>query len=132
MLCQIDAVNRQQVSLKKADDHTNISASLLEIQPITLTQNIVAHLGFKRQESELPEYKMAVDKKYINPDGSSAFSFYGISIKPDHTIGISYQVNDVASSKELKYLHELQNLYFFLTGLELSIKEQPLLHLIVK
>lgn len=71
---------------------------------IPLTEEWLNRFGFKRQNNALngPHKN---DFSIWNPPGESEFSF-----------------NDTVMCPRIEYVHELQNLYFALTGQELTIK----------
>lgn len=79
------------------------------IEPIPLTEDWLLKFGFKKIGRA---YKLINFGKFIFHD------YMGISFYP---AGL---VNSLLRSDFLKYVHQLQNLYFALTGEELLIKDQ--------
>lgn len=75
-----------------------------EVDPITLTPEILEKCGF---EKEGDTYKILND----NIDYCFRISF----------TGSGYFSSNVAANQPMKYLHTLQNLYYCLTGEELTI-----------
>lgn len=82
--------------------------SLTAVEPIPLTPEILEKCGFVKQteyiyenDKNLFEIIMNADQFFYGQWGSDGFSIDGI---------------------ELRHLHQLQNLYFALTGEELTIK----------
>lgn len=63
-------------------------------------------------------------KRYGHGSGYLIDSYY-LSVAKDGSflIGILFADNSITNLKKLKHVHQLQNLYFALTGEELTIKE---------
>lgn len=80
------------------------------LQPISLTEKWLLDLGFKRDEynDKTPYYYILNGFRLNNYMGSLTLN----------------NSNELAGFKpiEIKYVHQLQNLYFALTGEELTIK----------
>ena len=83
------------------------------VVPIPLTEEWLLKFGFKFYEP-LSHYRIVIDDVwyYVNKD----FYFSFCNLKADESQHMPY--------KKLKYVHQLQNLYFALTGEELTISEQ--------
>jgi len=79
-----------------------------DVLPIPLTEEWLLKFGFKRLESPAPEIHPYAD--YIKYDIVISMPYFEFS----------YSYGD--SSRVLKYVHELMNLYYTLTGEELEIK----------
>ena len=79
-----------------------------DILPAELTEYWVRKFGFTHIEN----------KTYIIDDGNYEVQFFDDCIR----FYIAAYM-DSPPSVEIKYIHELQNLYFFLSGKELKIKE---------
>lgn len=88
------------------DDGEDIWIDLFQFQPIPLTEDWLIKFGFEKDEYD-PYYDLLFfevrfyEGAYVYNPISEYFPAYGIG---------------------LEYVHELQNLYFALTGEELSIK----------
>jgi hypothetical protein len=79
--------------------------SIKHLKPITLTEEWLLNFGF--------EY--------------SANSFYEkqrLAISIEYGVEVSNYINSIHLTVEIKYVHQLQNLYFALTGEELTIKDK--------
>lgn len=87
--------------------------STKEIDPIPLTPEILEKSGFKNQY----EHYWIKDKELLLT--LDKFWWWTNYWTPDDEFGIEALV----PYKEISYVHQLQNLYFSLTGQELSIKE---------
>ena len=74
------------------------------LEPIPLSPEILEQCGFELQEGQIPFYKYG--KLFMYFDGTSLSANFG-----------HIEQFDV----EIFYLHQLQNLYFALTGTELAI-----------
>ena len=75
-----------------------------EFDPIPLTEEWLLKFGF-----------MKIDGSFFK----LSFLFYGLKIKD----AIGFQFRKGEFSIQLKYVHQLQNLYFALVGEELKLKE---------
>lgn len=80
-------------------------------QPIPLTEDWLVRFGF---EKEYSDYYLLIGKARI------IFKYYG---------GLAHQLDIIQDGRHIsmhigctKYVHELQNLYFALTGKELALK----------
>jgi hypothetical protein len=90
-------------------DNNKKEAALWEFCPIPLTEEWLERLGFRK----VPVYKGNLSHLQWNKDYNGFF--VGLQI---HEGGLYY------GRMEIKYVHQLQNLYFALTGEELEIKEK--------
>ena len=84
-----------------------------KVEPIPLTEEWLTKLGFKQTEKIAQKIIRSVGRLgVLNVEKSKPFE-----------IKLSYWVDDdgILISK-IKYVHQLQNLYFALTGEELEIK----------
>jgi hypothetical protein len=77
------------------------------IQPIELTEDVLIKCGFK----------YFPNNKSFQFDTNMGFSLWG---RPD--TGINVYVEREECGESIKYLHQLQNLYYCLIGEELEIK----------
>ncbi len=89
--------------------YTCFNVSFEYIDPIKLSEGWLLKLGFK----DMGEFYDDVDKSYCLND-----KWYIIFVDGVYKFGLEYQ--DFCT--ELKNVHQLQNIYFALTGEELEIK----------
>lgn len=109
------------------------------MEPIPITVEILEECGYSKANLR-PDYDFDYNKGYdFEFDNKNGFvdihvkdNIYPIGLKKDLFYLVESQLNSDESSslypigKGFKYLHELQNIYFALTGEELEIKElQP-------
>lgn len=94
----------------QGDDISRAAVNGVYHEPIPLTPEILEACGFvKRKEMFYKgEYCININDRDVLV-GSRGTIFNG---DPNYGVGINY---------ELKYLHQLQNLYFALTGEELTV-----------
>ena len=105
--CKIQEIKEKSVRvLYYRDDVKREHSSIIEIErliPTELTEDFVIDLGLKPVEIENGEWYYQDNKFLLNKNYS----------------GFYYSRN-----LDVKYVHQLQNLYFALTGEELTIKEE--------
>ena len=89
-----------------------------KIEPIPLTEEWLVKLGFEKRKDKTP--KIALDIVCVW-NKKQFFFFYE---SKNNLIAIDFLNSDYFGTKttEIQYVHQLQNLYFALTGEELTIK----------
>ena len=89
----------------------NISFAKYYVKPIPLTEEWLLKFGFKRDyyTMELNDFKLEAGSRIIDTDTLSGFGWE--QIKDEKYLSISY-------------LHQLQNLYFAICGIELKINDK--------
>jgi len=103
LLCKVCSINKKGVLIDL--DKRKLDVIIERIVPIPLTEEWLLKLGFKNEHNPI----------YFSIDG-----FY-IEYKNDE---FTTEVGE-CSYLVLEYVHQLQNLYFALTGEELVINELP-------
>ncbi len=88
-------------------DNSLLSVDILQLQPIPLTPELLEKCGFKSNHPTY--YYIPIEDNCLHVYYSNN-GLYGYNVKYMH-----------AYLGEIKYLHQLQNLYFALTGEELEI-----------
>lgn len=106
----VDEIRVNSVKLSKFKGYTFESFTYDEINPISITEMWLENIGFKNigLSGNMFEYKDLIgnDNRFIIE--SDGYLFYP-------------QINfDLCCWSEFKYVHQLQNLYFALTGSELT------------
>jgi hypothetical protein len=115
---QVDFSTLIEVSQQSLADYNNYGRS---IEPIPLTPEILLKSGFENRVVDFNIYEL-----FIKQNKNFRLSFYDWDNEPE---GLSYvyesdSPNDyesVPTLADIKYLHQLQNLFFALTGEELPI-----------
>lgn len=100
-----------------------------EFEGIELTETLLSSAGFKRNDNfELGDICQQWLLSFkIKGDNTHEMVYYLSSKGIDDCWG-SYTVNDYWASNHFKYLHELQNLYFTITGgSELPLPESAMI-----
>lgn len=108
-----DNWNRYDMKGREVDFY---DADLME--GIPLTPEWLERLGFKKQKNNLDFTKAATEHCVYFLRWSEAY-------KEVHAVSVCHPVIDSSSTSfawHLKYVHQLQNLYFALTGQELTLK----------
>lgn len=90
-------------------------------KPIPLTEEWLLRFGFKKNEPEISdgyfnwwnkEKSVSVDVEYVLTDNGVELLYYYVL----------QDINGCRPYKHIIYVHQLQNLYFALTGEELTLK----------
>jgi len=110
---KVTGIGEYGIQSKEGDRILNSRYSTPDLEPIPLTEEWLVKMGFDKYRNCFLTYKKVYEKDYIHIRifRSGAISFI---IK-------NREGND--EYKQLKSVHQLQNLYFALTGEELTIKE---------
>lgn len=87
----------------------------INIKPIPLTEEWLKKFGFEYDEDELVYYKSMFD--YC---GNESEDFILLIVSNDENY---FSVAIAESYEPIEYVHQLQNLYFALTGEELTLKK---------
>jgi hypothetical protein len=109
---------KETLTLKKQDGLPEGSYLCESIEPIPLTEEWLLKFGFHKRKAcgnywfEKSINKLLFLTNDINPVKGNAFS-----TKVDHVF-----VHDFNWQTKIKYVHQLQNLYFALAGEELILK----------
>ncbi len=103
------------------EEYNDRSGYLLSrISPVPLTEEWLVKFGFSLVHKNNKHYFIT-----LSEPGQYAFHVYGI----DENFGIAFSDNILGETRDyiprtsIKYVHELQTLYFALTGEELTIKQ---------
>lgn len=108
---KIEAITGSSVSLSGIENNRYTPFTIDRVKPIPLTEEWLKKFGFKK----LGDWFI---KKPLSSVNEYAYNPY---IKQFDVINGSGEEIDLV---ELKYVHQLQNLYFALTGEELEIKKE--------
>ena len=101
--------NHDQITVNHANGSVVYKVDLKDIEPIDLTEEWLLKMGFE-------DKYLTIDKKI-----SSDFT---MSLIPDKEGGYHFMPHATLKwGVDLKYVHQLQNLFFALKGKELTIKE---------
>jgi len=98
------------IRLHHGDGIINYQFTETDIDPIPLTPEIMEKAGFERKNYVAKEGHMDSMWEYDTVEFSEDYEL------SDETSGAAYRLG-----QPLKYLHQLQNLYFFLMGTEIEI-----------
>ena len=109
---QVTMIGQYGIQSKDKDSVTNAKFVTPDLKPIPLTAEILEQCGFKNTilGGEYVYNERGIMKIYINSIGL-----------------VSYKIGDIIFTT-IHYLHQLQNLYFALTGEELQVNlnaQQP-------
>ncbi len=110
----MDGKEIEQVNARMIDMLVKIEA---DFDPIPLTEEWLLKLGFKQCGYEMLSWKHETLLPSFNLDGINWADFD----EPDYQF-LNYKVAD--EILRIDYVHQLQNLYFALTGEELKQQEQ--------
>ena len=111
---KVIAIDLQGVFIKKK----NLQLRFIKtIKPIPLTEEWLLKFGFKRHGGDYYN-DIIILKNVVCFDTGRVFDAFEIKIFPNE-LGSAQEVEGML---EISYVHQLQNLYFALTGKELIIK----------
>jgi hypothetical protein len=107
--CRVIAIKEDMVSFSKLSDGQNTWVMLGDLRPIPLTPEILENAGFEKASPKCYEL-------WVREGGYSKYVFYW-NDGDDMYVGY----DGGSYGRKIKYLHDLQNRYFSLTGTELEI-----------
>ncbi len=115
---EVGSIELNGFTVKNENETTWIES--VEFQPIPLTEEWLLKFGFEKTEGmHINSYKLVIN--IISPDEKI---YLILSSHNYYWIGQSYKTDSVdVGLGKLDYVHQLQNLYFALTGKELTIKQ---------
>ena len=88
-------------------DNVEGTLSISKLSPIPLTEEILLKCGFKNSKSNIITYTYINNPAYYITEIGNCFTFISC---------------DKIRVRSIKYLHELQNLFFAITGEELEVE----------
>lgn len=106
------------------------SGGITNPEPIPLTEEWLERLGFEfydyvlGSDEDIDDNETGIYKSYKKqPDGKKYY--YSVNFNSDNTIEFTIKVRwaDEMVLSLIKHVHQLQNLYFALTGEELTIQD---------
>jgi len=117
----ISGLTHKGIYVKYGNGHT----IPIKINPIPLTEEWLLRLGFEYKEDQ-QWFSLDVIKEDLEKDiyGLSIISLGTIDCIP--SVWLSNKTNNIGfdiSDGKCEYVHQIQNLYFALTGKELKIKQ---------
>ena len=87
---------------------------ITDIEPIPLNEDWLVKFGFENVDDEIDYSEFVLNYVTIEGNGSD-------KQEPFHFVrGVDYRERKT----EIKYVHQLQNLYFALTGIELTLTDK--------
>jgi hypothetical protein len=96
-------------------DHLNcLNSGRCEYDPIPLTEEWLVKFGLNRHHSDYANNVM-----FIKNEADNLLTEFEWGVYPNY-VGRGIQINN---RKPLKYVHQIQNIYFALIGEELNIKQ---------
>ncbi len=104
------------------EDHLN--DGIIDVTPIPLTEEWLLKFGFEKQEKGysigISDYGYVIEYLDWREDWTFGIEYY--DPVNDDELGKVYNFNGLG----LKYVHQLQNLYYLLTGEELTLNNQKI------
>ena len=90
------------------------NGKVLEAEPIPLTEELLIKFGFEKSNSV--DRTIEIVGRNFTLDSSTPDNYSTVKL-------IEWWSEDCNVIRKVKYVHQLQNLYFALTGKELTIKQ---------
>ena len=103
------------VCVELNEDFNHYCIAVSEVKPIPLTEEWLLKFGFTRHHADYYNDVILL-KDGINFDNGEQYDCLKVKIYP-HELG---SAQSVKGDLQIKYVHQLQNLYFALTGEELT------------
>ena len=95
-----------------------------QVEPIELTEDVLLKIGFEKGDTA-PRYQRYYWEVYCE-NGKSLRLSYDFYYDGQRRLNITFRemggVENEFKKYEIKYLHELQNAYFLLTGQEMEVE----------
>lgn len=121
-LCIVTAVTKETDPLSNEDFKAPTlkgPVTSLPHSPIPLTEEILVRLGFTVKEN------LWFECAYFSEQDADDTNIICINLSSGRCcLTTEYREHYVYAAKEIRCLHQLQNLYFALTGEELTLKER--------
>lgn len=99
IICKVEAITNEYVSISGYEENRFTPIKIEDIKDEPITEEWLLDFGFEKRKVDFP-----------------SFQLNGIQINC-----INGKWQDYASQRGLPHIHELQNLYFAMTGEELTI-----------
>lgn len=121
-ICRINMINRGDVIEVSTIDSDSTKEYFVEetlpdrIHPIPLTENLLTKCGFK----ECDDCEPVIKYSYRNEDFKACIFIYELNSFVLHIFNI--KSGEQICGMNISFIHQLQNIYFDLTGKELDIK----------
>lgn len=105
-ICKVYEINNLNFYIRNEKEDESLKSSWANIEPIPLTEEWLLKLGFEKSNR--------IDLGELKP----CYVMFSLALMIRHN---SFFIDWIGGNTELKYVHQLQNLYHALTGLELQI-----------
>lgn len=121
ILCEIVEIYEEAVYCydKYGEDSHNINV----VEPIELTEEVLLKIGFEKGDTSSIYQRYYLE---VCGNGQSSFFRYDFYYNEQRRLGITFRnregVENEFKKYDIKYLHQLQNVYFILTGKELEVE----------
>lgn len=107
---QVECVRRGEIIVGQTGKTVYFLARMTDIKPIPLTEEVLLRCGF--ESSSIDE---------LDPNGIFLFMDLGL-ITLDQSECKTYLTDQATGTLRIEFLHQLQNLFFALTGEELEYR----------
>lgn len=103
-----------------SENNTVNGIDLCDCEPISITEEWLIDFGFVKDNNE--NYLIGMQVHYLELMTSNGYWYPTYAQAPE----MSHENEQRVSTNRIKYVHQLQNLYFALTGEELELKTKNL------
>lgn len=118
-IVEIVSLSEDSVWHKRISDFTTIQKHISFFNPIPLTEEWLRKFGFITLDNEIDFIEWGLDD---NKNGAE-FSIISDGFDKRVPLYFEYDLGQYLIRKKIKYVHQLQNLYFALTREELNFKK---------
>jgi len=107
---EVVGINKYEITCRLDETSHGINQSIKDIKPIILTEKWLLRFGFSKEIFNALYIGKEVNGKYFTLYTEDNINYY-----------FFYESDGVKMKRKVDYVHQLQNLYFFLTDKELVL-----------
>lgn len=119
---RVEQITKEKIGYHRHKGETRMNyARLFEIEPIPITEELLLKIGFKKKRDGYLHYSDHNDEFSIKFDLGYAFIEYAnLCFNPEDVTETNY--GSILEFPNTLHLHTLQNIWYLLTGKELTLQ----------